>query len=556
MTRILVDLTHTSHTRAHTGIQRLCRALREALRERADEVVPVCHDPYESTWRPLRRWEECNLAPPRGRVAGRRGSRWPLSAKIGGLLRRWLDAHTRNRPARALAGDWLIEPEIFSPTVGRAQPALFAGISGPRVALFHDAAALRLPELAPHKTVARYPVYLQELLRFDGIAAISDESRAVLVEYWRWLGVAHPPPVVGLPLGVDRPAPAPFGHTTAAEAVPVVLCVGSIEGRKNHLVLLEACERLWQRGLRFELQLIGLVHPETGRRALAGFEQHQVVLPSLNRTDAQHDGHGLRRGRMSERRRSGTVDAERETDEGRRVRDPEPAPVFDQHGPRFIGNRGDAVEAQQLLQIDGVTGHGLVRRQLREAKGGGIVKQRDAGARDSGEKRGLRAPDRWGENLGLDQPIPRQRPGRPISGVGIEPSPQEAADVRRQRPAAAAPSGHPATRGGKVALLPAPQRTPRGFIRIVAYRHDLVRPFAQRLAERPAQALDARVSAGVTGVWVRSTRIRVIAREAVSLKQSSPGHRARNRAGGRPAGSFPRPEERPSSVPVPYVRPS
>src|SRR5664280_2773925 len=177
MTRILVDLTHTSHTRAHTGIQRLCRALREALRERADEVVPVCHDPYESTWRPLRRWEERTLAPPRGRVAGRRGSRWPLSAKIGGLLRRWLDAHTRNRPARALAGDWLIEPEIFSPTVGRAQPALFAGISGPRVALFHDAAALRLPELAPHKTVARYPVYLQELLRFDGIAAISDESR-------------------------------------------------------------------------------------------------------------------------------------------------------------------------------------------------------------------------------------------------------------------------------------------------------------------------------------------------------------------------------------------
>ena len=298
MTRILVDLTHTSHTRAHTGIQRLCRALREALRERADEVVPVCHDPYESTWRPLRRWEERTLAPPRGRVAGRRGSRWPLSAKIGGLLRRWLDAHTRNRPARALAGDWLIEPEIFSPTVGRAQPALFAGISGPRVALFHDAAALRLPELAPHKTVARYPVYLQELLRFDGIAAISDESRAVLVEYWRWLGVAHPPPVVGLPLGVDRPAPAPFGHTTAAEAVPVVLCVGSIEGRKNHLVLLEACERLWQRGLRFELQLIGLVHPETGRRALARLRALQAAGRPL-RYDGPASETGLARAYWS-----------------------------------------------------------------------------------------------------------------------------------------------------------------------------------------------------------------------------------------------------------------
>jgi len=48
----------------------------------------------------------------------------------------------------------------------------------------------------------------------------------------------------------------------------MVLCVGSIEGRKNHLALLAACEALWQRGLRFELQLIGLAHPGTGRAAL------------------------------------------------------------------------------------------------------------------------------------------------------------------------------------------------------------------------------------------------------------------------------------------------
>ncbi len=268
MTRILLDLTHTSHTRAHTGIQRLCRSLHRALSERTDGVVPVCHDPYESAWRGLRRWEQENLAPPRGVAAGTRGSHWPLTARIGGRLRRWLAFRARARSTRAVTGDWLIEPEIFSPSVERALPALFAGISGPRVALFPDAAALRMPELSPQKTVARYPAYLQELLRFDGIAAISEESRAVLVDYWRWLGAAHPPPVIGLPLGVDPPVPAAFGHTTAEDAAPVVLCVGSIEGRKNHPALLEACEMLWRRGLRFELQLIGLVHPETGRPAL------------------------------------------------------------------------------------------------------------------------------------------------------------------------------------------------------------------------------------------------------------------------------------------------
>jgi glycosyltransferase involved in cell wall biosynthesis len=142
-----------------------------------------------------------------------------------------------------------------------------AGVSGPRVALFHDATALRLPELSPAKTVARYPVYLQELLIFDGIAAISEDSRAALADYWRWLGIANPPPVIGLPLGIDPPPPPVYGHTVAPQASPVVLSVGSIEGRKNHLALLEACERLWQRGLRFELQLIGLHHPQTGRAA-------------------------------------------------------------------------------------------------------------------------------------------------------------------------------------------------------------------------------------------------------------------------------------------------
>ena len=276
MTRLLLDLTHTSHTRAHTGIQRLCRALFGALCEQSGEVCPACYDPYESAWRPLRRWERINLAPPRGSVAGARGASWPLSAKIGGRLRRF-GARFRATPASALTSDCLIEPEIFSPVVGRALPAVFAGISGLRIALFHDATALRMPELSPPKTVARYPAYLQELLLFDGIAAISEDSRVTLVDYWRWLGVTNPPPVIGLPLGIDPPVPAPFGHTTAMGAAPVVLSVGSIEGRKNHLALFEACETLWRRRLRFELQLVGLAHPRTGRPALDRLQALQAA---------------------------------------------------------------------------------------------------------------------------------------------------------------------------------------------------------------------------------------------------------------------------------------
>jgi len=138
--------------------------------------------------------------------------------------------------------------------------------------LFHDALALKFPELAAPKTVARFPAYLQELSRFDGIAAISADSRDALLAYWAWLGLHDTPPVEAIPLGIELPpaAPAecnPLGYIPAA--LPTVLCVCTLEGRKNHLVLLDACEQLWKRGARFELRLIGLAQAETGRTALA-----------------------------------------------------------------------------------------------------------------------------------------------------------------------------------------------------------------------------------------------------------------------------------------------
>jgi glycosyltransferase involved in cell wall biosynthesis len=163
----------------------------------------------------------------------------------------------------------VLVPEVFSPQVGRALPELFAASHAPRVALFHDAIALKLPELTPTATVARFPAYLVELLRFDGIAAVSEDSRASLVDYWQWLGVAKAPRVRAIPLGVPPQSPTSIGEFHPAERIPALLSIGSIEGRKNHIALLEACERLWDQGERFSLHLIGLANAKTGGLALA-----------------------------------------------------------------------------------------------------------------------------------------------------------------------------------------------------------------------------------------------------------------------------------------------
>lgn len=252
---LLLDLSHTSHTRAQTGIQRVCRAL---YRELNSQAAPITWDPYATQWRELNESEQANLRATT--PAKKRGSVWPLSSKMRG----WSSRLLNQRPTLPLANG-LIVPELFSPEVARVFPQL--KVQGPRVTLFHDAIALKFPELTPPKTVAYFPAYLQELLQFDGVAAVSEDSANTLRDYWRWLGVTNTPPIQAIPLGITA-QPALIIPPAAVKTRPRILCVGTIEGRKNHLALLEACESLWSQNLDFELQLIGLGRADTAAAGL------------------------------------------------------------------------------------------------------------------------------------------------------------------------------------------------------------------------------------------------------------------------------------------------
>ena len=183
---VFLDLTHTSHTRARTGIQRVTRSLHAALGANA---IALTHDPYLRAWRPLEPWEQANLQA--DTTAGKRGAHWPFSAKLQGHAGRLL-GRTPSFAAQPSSG--IVVPEVFSPTVA---------------------------------------------------------------------------------LGIDRPPP-PVQRDAPNSSLPVILSVGSIEGRKNHLALLEACERLWTAGLEFQLHLIGLAHPQTGQTALARIRELQA----------------------------------------------------------------------------------------------------------------------------------------------------------------------------------------------------------------------------------------------------------------------------------------
>jgi len=282
-TPLLFEATHTSHTAAQTGIQRVCRTFFAELSGQTP-ILPICYDPHLIGWRALAREEEAVLRDRSGGTGKSRGAKWTLRQKISGASRRWLGRRPALPPANGL-----ICPELFSAKVGAHLPELLAKVAGPRVAIFYDAIPLKFPELTPVGTVARFPAYLRELLVFDGIAAISEDSAESLRSYWRWLGVKTPPPVQAIPLAIDQANTSADTETTNPGNPPRLLCVCTIEGRKNHRALLDACEVLWAEGINFELQLIGMARADTAGAALA-------KIRSL-----QQDGRPLRyKGAVSE----------------------------------------------------------------------------------------------------------------------------------------------------------------------------------------------------------------------------------------------------------------
>lgn len=277
---LLYDLSHTSHSRARTGVQRVALELRRALTDRNAALAEITHDPHAQTWRFLRHWEKHALdAPPT--AAKRRGAYWPLLAQIRGHCER-VTRHPSTAGELPAEVTGFFTPEIFTARTGRNLPELFQHIKGPKVALFHDAISLRMPHLTPSSAVGRFPSYMAELHDFDGIMTISEDSKQSLLSYWDWAGWRNGPEVTVLPLGLDHlpaaqrrtppppPTPSPVGE------IPTILCVGSLEGRKNHLTLIEACEKLWASGEQFILQMIGTLQRDTGRAALNRLRELQA----------------------------------------------------------------------------------------------------------------------------------------------------------------------------------------------------------------------------------------------------------------------------------------
>lgn len=192
------------------------------------------------------------------RVSGRLLAEFGSSAKAVQWRKCFAASGTREA-IKFSERDWVLTAELFSEPERpgfwqflRQKPCRLA-------AIFHDAIPIKWPDITWPQSVARHPEYMKMLGFFDVVWAVSETSKAELLDWWRWIGLEVFPPVEVLPLGADFRQEA--RSTGTSQNHPALLCVGILEPRKNQSFLLDACAALWSEGLKFDLHLVGRMNP-------------------------------------------------------------------------------------------------------------------------------------------------------------------------------------------------------------------------------------------------------------------------------------------------------
>ena len=132
-------------------------------------------------------------------------------------------------------------------------------------AIFHDAIPLRFPEFTWPRSVQRHPCYMKMLSLFDGVFGVSQSSSIQLEEYWEWLGFEYAPSVKSIQLGADGVFSEASKPKVTKNEKFSILMLGIIEIRKGQDLALDACTRLWDDGLDFNLHVVGRTNPHFGK---------------------------------------------------------------------------------------------------------------------------------------------------------------------------------------------------------------------------------------------------------------------------------------------------
>jgi glycosyltransferase involved in cell wall biosynthesis len=270
---IYVDVTSSCESPMNTGVQRMARGLFRNLRAHYP-VTPLRWEPSLRSYCVLSPRERGFLEKPfagllahKARaVPGRLANPIPLWSKF----RRQSARRRFDLPAHLHSGDIFLVPEIFPDNRIDWLENVSRKTNTQWIAFFHDAITWRRPELTSDKRRQHFTDYMKALASFDKVVAVSEEAADDLRNFWDESGDDSRIQLNPWPVDDQFATPMKESPLGFEKNRPNVLCVGTLEARKNHLTLFQASEKIWREcGPVFELILIGRKTAEFGDRVIA-----------------------------------------------------------------------------------------------------------------------------------------------------------------------------------------------------------------------------------------------------------------------------------------------
>ncbi|CAL8972028.1 D-inositol-3-phosphate glycosyltransferase [Cellulomonas sp. T2.31MG-18] len=242
----VIDIEHLARTSLGTGIQRVTR---ETMRHWVAR-----HDLHAAGWHLDHRAMRPLTAPELGRA-------------LGGSVKGRPSVPHPPKERRVLVpwqATYVLPEVVLEEGRTRRMQALLRFSRSRGAAIGFDTVPLTSAETAADDVPPRFVLELAALRHAHRIATISG---AAACEYEGWRTMVRSmglegPEIREITLAVEAvtPDPAALAEASARYCVPtlpMVLCVGSHEPRKNHLAVLHAAERLWRDGVEFSLVFVG-----------------------------------------------------------------------------------------------------------------------------------------------------------------------------------------------------------------------------------------------------------------------------------------------------------
>lgn len=310
-TRIFVDVTRTNREATYTGIQKVVRTTFRALQAQAPafdcEVVPIAIDdlgayrlrelkahPYEGGFSPPRSARSAtegaaNFARRLLARASRYGSE--NAARLDIRLARSAVRRTmaRWRKIRKLtsqfvrrsdyvtfqAGDILLLPDSAWGENPWSAVSDLKAAGGSLVSICYDLIPISHPEFFPPSLASAFKAYLERTVDLaDHVVCISKTVQSEL-DAFASRRLASPQSHCVYPIVTVAEASAkPRADLAAALSGRSIVIVSTIEPRKGHAILLDACEALWKEGHELNLVVIGRVGWQV-HKLMARLDQHR-----------------------------------------------------------------------------------------------------------------------------------------------------------------------------------------------------------------------------------------------------------------------------------------